>query len=179
MVLPGRVQNENCCNNSLYKKYAKYKCTEIKEIFVKKYLIITGFILSLLVFNRPTEARGGIGLVAGQPSGITFRINQFPVVTIGYSFLSDSQWIHGSLDFWALNPSLGGQFKWYLGLGANIGLYTNNNPIRLGLRVPIGIQWFPTEIIEIFLEAAPGVSVLPSIGFDWQACLGIRFMIFK
>ena len=144
----------------------------------KKWILL-GLICTLVFSSQGLQARGGIGLAAGQPSGITFRIEKFPVVTIGYSFLTGSQWINGSLDFWILNNPIAGQFYWYFGIGGNVGIYTTSGmPVRLGARVPIGIQWVPINLIEVYLEGAPGALLYPAIGFDWQANLGIRFMIF-
>lgn len=146
---------------------------------MKRGLLVILLVSCFFISTKSTEARGGIGVAFGQPSGVTFRINRFPVVTLGYSFLLGKQYFYGSLDFWIINNPIQGQFFWYLGIGANIGVYNSGqNPLRLGARVPIGLLWVPTNLIEVFLEAAPGAQLFPTVGFDWQAEIGIRFMIF-
>jgi hypothetical protein len=147
---------------------------------MKKAILFLIILSNSIISSDRLEARGGIGFMVGQPSGITFRYNNFPVLTVGYSFFTGEQWINGSLDYWFLNNPIKGQFKYYVGIGGNLGIYTDSNtPIRLGARVPVGLQWIPAELIEVFIEAAPGFRILPSPDFDIQAGLGIRFLIFK
>ena len=147
---------------------------------MKKLFIILFLIFYMVLPNRPISAKGGIGLMVGQPSGITVRFDRFPVFTVGYSFLYGNPWINGSLDYWLINNPIEGQFRWYLGVGANAGIYLSSaDPFKIGARIPIGIQWIPADLIEVFLEAAPGARLFPTIDFDLQVGLGIRFMIFK
>ena len=57
-----------------------------------------------------------------------------------------------------------------------LGLNLNNNDIfNIGFRVPIGVQWWPVEQLEIFLEIAPGILLLPATEPDMGAGLGIRY----
>jgi len=141
--------------------------------------IITAGVLTA----SPLTAKGGIGIAIGDPTGITLRIEKFPVLTVGYHFFSKNGYIDANLDFWIIHNRLGAKktkLNWYLGVGASTDIYfgANQFPVVIGARVPIGLQWIPTDPIEIYLEAAPGISVFPGVGFDMDYALGIRFLIF-
>jgi hypothetical protein len=145
----------------------------------RKIRILIFIITTTAASFQSIHAKGGIGLAVGQPSGVTLRFNQFPVITVGYyltDFNKGTGMIYGSIDYWIFKKPISGQFQWYLGLGGNVALVSNF--VGLGLRVPVGILWVPTNLIEVFLEGAPGIMVFPGVGFAWQAALGIRFMVF-
>ena len=144
----------------------------------KKIAVLVLAMFAFLAHTQATEARIGIGVMGGEPSGLTLKFNNFPVIGIGYSFLglNNNDWLHLTVDYWILNPPIGGPFHWYLGIGASVK-YPSSSVVGVGVRVPIGIQFMPTNWLEIFLEGAPGLRILPNINFDWQASLGIRFYI--
>jgi len=141
----------------------------------KKIAVIAIVLATFLARPEAAEAKIGIGVMGGDPNGITLKFDNFPVIGIGYSFLGGgNNWLDLTVDYWILNPPLGGPFHWYLGIGVNVN-YPASTVVGVGARVPIGIQFIPLNWLEIFLEGAPGVSVLPKLGFDWQAALGVRF----
>ena len=76
-----------------------------------------------------------------------------------------------------VNKRIDGIFYWYLGPGLYVGAGTGY--LGLGIRVPIGLQIFIIEPLELFIEAAPrfglGLSPLdfPQVGI--MAAIGFRF----
>ncbi|MBN8216189.1 MAG: hypothetical protein J0L75_06080 [Spirochaetes bacterium] len=63
-------------------------------------------------------------------------------------------------------------FWYYIGVGAGIGL---GGGFNLGARVPLALQWFPVSQIEVYLEWAPGVQIIRTLGFDHALAIGARW----
>jgi len=75
---------------------------------------------------------------------------------------------------------------WFLGVGlwggisvTDKSLISEKTSFSVGARLPIGINWRPLEILEIFMDVAPcvGVSLVNPFKFPvggWPAELGIR-----
>ena len=140
--------------------------------FLKRSVLITVVIASFVITNKPTFAKTGIGIIAGSPSAITLKINNFPVIQVGYSVFDNNPYFSAAVDWWFLNPSIGGDFKFFLGVGAGV---TFANDLGLGVRVPVGVQWLPSSLIEVFVQGVPTLNVIPATtyGTDWG--IGIRF----
>lgn len=81
-------------------------------------------------------------------------------------------------DWWAVNENLTGIVNYYIGPGGYLGVSSNH--VDAGLRIPIGLNIYPIDSLELFLEAAPaiGLDVSPEPDFPtfgWQTALGFRF----
>lgn len=75
------------------------------------------------------------------------------------------------------------------GLGGKIQVYNDESDVGptwdseddaddefgLGIRIPLGLQWYATENIELFGEVVPGIQLIPSTAPDVDAGLGVRF----
>ncbi len=54
-----------------------------------------------------------------------------------------------------------------------------NIPLVLGAEVPLGVVWnFQQLPVDIFLEVAPGVAILPGPFFAARGAVGFRFFFF-
>ncbi|MES0490922.1 MAG: hypothetical protein ABUK01_13075 [Leptospirales bacterium] len=140
-------------------------------------------VTTALLWTPVLSAKTGIGVMGGDPNGITLKFNNFPVIELGY----DLGWGGGSsgsfdlnVDYWIINKPLGGKnFFWFLGIGASVQYGAGSNSwFGVGARVPIGLQWFPVPKVEIFAEVAPGLAILPGLGLDVDFGVGVRFYIF-
>jgi hypothetical protein len=135
-------------------------------------------ILFLLILMVPVAAFAdtGIGLVVGEPTGITFKTDNL-VIGIGWSFAAADDRIDATIDWWLINDNLTEILDWYLGAGAKVRLNLNQNTdtINVGLRIPIGVQWWPAKELEVFAEIAPGLLLFPSTDFDISAGIGLRY----
>lgn len=138
---------------------------------MKKIVIAALFFITVML---PITAFAdiGIGGVAGysQPTGVTFKIDNFPVVSLGWSI--NGNWISGTIDYWFLNDKLAKSTLWFAGVGVKTSI---GDSIGLTFRVPLGIQWYFMPGFELFGELAPGFAILPATNFDFSGGIGIRF----
>jgi len=151
---------------------------------MKRYLMKIMMLLFLCsVFQQKIYAKTGVGVIIGDPTAFSIKVNNFPVIGVGYSLLGKGS-VYASVDYWIINKPLSTPINWYLGVGGvgHIGSGGDkksiNNELLLGVRVPIGLQWWATEAIEIFGEIAPTVVIIPGSDFGINGGLGIRFYIF-
>ncbi len=137
----------------------------------KKILAVSLFLMALLL---PVSAFAdmGIGGIAGygQPTGVTFKMDNFPVVSLGWSLYSNV--IEGTVDYWFLNNKIDRNILWYFGAGVQMSV---GNSFGLGFRVPVGIQWYFMPAFELFGELAPGFTILPASGFNVSGGIGLRY----
>lgn len=122
------------------------------------------------------NSTGGSG--ANLPGiGLTLKFGNFPVLGLKWMFAQDSINIGASCDYWAVNQHLGGILDYYLGVGLYAGLGFGD-PFRfnMGLRIPIGLQIWPVNKLELFLEIAPMLNFLPfSFGYALSGGLRVHF----
>lgn len=144
-----------------------------------KGLSLLAVFAAALVFGTINNGNAiGIGFMVGEPTGLSIRVGQFPILGIAWSFRN---YLHIHLDGWLYNGKLAGPLTWFIGIGGKVRLFNIDNKtsegtiLGLGFRVPIGIDWFIIKPAELFLEVAPGIAILPATGFDWDAALGLRF----
>ena len=70
-------------------------------------------------------------------------------------------------------PVSTGELPLYFGIGGRALL--KNDPV-LGVRIPVGLAYiFESAPLDIFMEIAPILNVIPSTDFDVGGGLGIRF----
>ncbi|MCL2276436.1 MAG: hypothetical protein FWC21_00915 [Treponema sp.] len=91
--------------------------------------------------------------------------------------------LSGAVDFLQfLGSDLGSNFSWYWRLGIPVSIWGFDGSFGLaaGARFPVGISWKPIQLVEIFLQLVPQVSlqILPEINL-WHnfigGNLGVRF----
>ena len=72
-----------------------------------------------------------------------------------------------------LIPVNEGKLPLYFGLGLKLGF---GNDVHIGIRVPIGLNYMFDEVpIDIFVEVAPGLQLVPATAFDIDGGLGARY----
>ena len=138
---------------------------------IKKIVVMSLFLIVLMI-PLSAFADMGIGGVAGygQPTGVTFKMDNFPVVSLGWSLSGNV--IEGTVDYWFLNSKIDRNILWYVGAGVQASI---GNDIGLGFRVPVGIQWYFMPAFELFGELAPGFTILPDSGFNLSGGIGLRY----
>lgn len=140
---------------------------------------MTALLLMVLTSLSPGRGSTGLGLIAGNPTGISFKYFTSTTRAIdaaaAWSFSDEWMMIHSDYlwhSFGDLNVSKG-QLPWYYGLG---GWVAFGDDVVVGGRVPIGIEYlFANQDIDMFLEVAAGISIIPDSEFYVDAALGIRF----
>ena len=75
---------------------------------------------------------------------------------------------------------LSGNFAWFVGPGAHVGLSTIEGQTKFALAVAgqIGIEYdFASIPLQLSLDARPRLNVIPSTDFHWgDIAFGIRYM---
>ena len=125
------------------------------------------------------------GVLGGLPNSalFSFKLDHFPpVIGVGFALNQSSIRLAGTADWWLYHKSLGGPFYIYAGLGGYVDLQTGNTSgTSIGARLPIGLQFFPLNPLELFIEIAPraGIGLNPFSFPDWgvQGAVGFRFWL--
>ncbi|MGD8362712.1 MAG: hypothetical protein PVJ04_14890 [Gemmatimonadota bacterium] len=142
-------------------------------------LILAGAVLAVAL--TPVGARAqtggtGLGIVLGEPTGVTARFmrggNNFQVHG-AWSFtddaalqLSGDYLRSGRLDTEPMMP-------FYFGLGVLVKFASES---QVGIRVPVGLNhFFKSDPFEIFGEVVPVLQVIPKTEFDLNAAVGVRY----
>ncbi len=160
--------------------------------------IMTTMLLIAAAFATPAQAQDvgngknfGIGLELGSPSGLTGKYYLNPKnaiqATLGLGF-TDGNFMNIAVDYlFHFNLLQKSDFRldFYVGLGAYLWYWFDNNEGSgnddkdawgLGLRIPIGLSLpFKKLPLEVFLEVAPGFSLLGRTGFGIAGALGLRW----
>jgi hypothetical protein len=152
------------------------------------------FLLTLLLILPQAQAatRIGVGAIYGEPTSATakFMRSQTKGVDLGvtYSFrdyllvYSDHLW-HFPGAF-GRSPLLIAEIRPYFGAGALVVVSTDDrakryieqegSSIGLGVRIPLGLEWYPNSPLSIYAEVAPGVGVVPTVFAFLQGGIGLR-----
>lgn len=145
---------------------------------MKKLVLMV--ILFAATIGTTVQASTGVGAVFGvrgndgitSDVGLSLKFNNFPVLGIKWGF-GGNGYLGGTMDYWFLNKPLSGRvLYWYMGAGAYVWIA---NDFALGGRLPIGLQLWPVNKLEIFAEAAPSLAVLPGIDFVVDGAIGVRY----
>lgn len=142
-----------------------------------KTAILISIILFIFtfIFLEPVESSTGIGFIIGEPTGLSLRIDRFPVIGIAWSI---NNYFHLHCDYWLITPHIKRGLYWFWGFGGKMtSNKTDSNNLTLGMRVPIGLRYFPSKKIEVFFEVAPGLRVFPDTASDFDIGLGMRFIL--
>jgi hypothetical protein len=161
-----------------------------KESSMKKILICV--LLFALLFSGAVFAKDfAVGLAvtfsmstlnqAGNPGVIgLLKLPSLPVMLgFGGTIGSNATNFYVKADWWLAQGRLSGMIQYYAGLG----VYTIiSEQFEIGGRIPVGLQIFPLDFLEVFLEPSLTVGVggiggnaidFPVIGFIGE--LGVRF----
>ena len=142
------------------------------------------FILLVLTAAAPVAAVDiGAGVILGEPTGLSFSFENRYILGTAWSFRN---YIHLHGDYLFIREGLpeiekefDKPFGWYLGAGAKVRFFTNDakedTDVGLGLRIPVGITFYPIPELELFLELVPGVALFPETTGDIDGGLGIRY----
>jgi len=145
-----------------------------------KKLILVSFI-SLFTLGVFAQDEGfGLGLVFGEPTGLSAKLwtseRTALDAAVAWSF-AGSGWMHIQTDFLMHNYDIitvsKGRLPLYYGAGAYM---TFSSEFGLGARVPLGLAYqFEGAPVDIFAEIAPGLALLPEIGFYIGGGFGARY----
>lgn len=150
----------------------------MKQFFY--FTLIMGLFAGSLTAQR--AGRFGLGVMAGDPTGLSGKY----WTTASTAFQGAAAWsvagndknnLIAQLDFTKHNFSLfnvsKGRLPFYFGLGA-YAVFADK--VGLGGRVPLGIDYiFADQKLDVFLEIAPTLNLIPSSSFTVNGGIGIRY----
>jgi len=146
--------------------------------------ILILLLMSAALFAGQSQALAqkklGAGIVIGEPTGISIRYGNFPVVGIAWSL---NNHLHLHCDYWFYRDTLKKPLYWYGGLGFKFRYFTGDTNEKgrddektgFGMRIPLGVQYYVIKDLELFCEIVPGISLYPSTEVDFDAGIGIRY----
>jgi len=146
---------------------------------MKKLLLIS--IVSLFSLGLFAQDSGlGLGLIFGEPTGLSAKMwtseRTALDAAVAWSF-SGVGWFHVQADFLIHNYDIISVSKGKLPLYYGVGAYTAfSSDFGLGARVPLGLAYqFEGAPVDIFAEIAPGLALLPDLGFYIGGGIGARY----
>lgn len=160
-------------------------------------IIIVVFAATITISAQPKINGLGIGLILGEPSGITFkgslRDGNAWVLSVGSSWFGA---LTIQADYlWSANVFNSSNAGLYFGLGGVVGIgrgkgiivknqegkwyyYDQENTTAIGLRGVAGFNTTPfTAPIELFIEFDPIVGLIPSTGIGFMGAIGVRYYL--
>lgn len=137
---------------------------------MKHYISISLAVLVLsMLFTPCLSADTGIGLIVGEPTGLSLKINNFPVIGVAWSF---DDYFQFHIDYWLKTGRLERSLHWYFGLGAKLRV---NGDAKLGARVPVGLYYYIAKDWELFGELVPGLLLVDETKFEIGGGIGLRY----
>ncbi len=127
-------------------------------------------VLLTVLILVPATADVGVGVILGSPTGVSALFGNRVAVAAAWNI---DNLLHLHADVWLLNRQLVDPVNWYLGVGGKVLLLSDD--VNLGVRIPVGLQWYALPRLELFAEIVPGMQLFEKTAFDLDAGLGIRF----
>lgn len=129
----------------------------------------------------PAVAEVGVGIIAGEPSGFSFKWwmddgTAVDAVT-GWSLADGDFYAHCDYLWHRVieDEDIGGSVPLYYGVGARI-LLRDEDDSKFGVRIPIGLDYlFDNGRFDVFVEIAPIFNFVPDTEFDLSGGVGARF----
>jgi len=139
-------------------------------------------VLSLAAQDVGKPKTFGIGVILGEPTGLAAKLWLQERVSLdaaaAWSFVSGSFYVHGDIQ-WHMFDLISvetGRLPLFVGVGARIKMTPTTD---VAIRFPVGLVYiFANVPIDIFLEVAPALVLVPETGFDLGGGIGVRFYPF-
>ncbi len=148
---------------------------------MKKQILVLLFLMLLLPsLTKAQESGFGLGVILGEPTGLCIKnwvgSNAAIDVAAGWTIGRISKF-HLHADYLFHNFKLfdveSGKLPLYFGIGARLKAEPD---VRIGVRFPIGICYiFEKAPLDIFLEIAPVLDLLPGTEFKLNGNIGVRY----
>lgn len=127
----------------------------------------------------------GLGVIAGEPTGLSLKkwIDGRSAVdgALAWSFV-DGTSFQTHIDYlrhrYDMTKQTNEQLPFYYGVGGRIALTEKgkkDDDVRIGVRIPIGLAYmFKDEPVDIFIERAPVIDIIPETEFNLNGAVGVR-----
>jgi len=128
------------------------------------------------------ERTFGLGVIAGEPTGITgkYMLNDSNAIDagVGWETSGDNEFhIYGDylFHFHHLIEAKQGDLPIYVGVGLR-WVRRENRDNKFGMRIPVGLEYiFGGGSLGAFAELVPVMNLKPDTEFDLEGGIGIRF----
>lgn len=152
----------------------------------KKIVIIALILMAVLAVGAFADTFGvgaawSLSALGGLPNAamLSVKIPQLPIVWgLAAQFGTGDFNLGMTADWWLYQQNLVS----FIGLYVGPGLYMSlPQPFEIGGRVPIGLNAFPLDFLELFVEVAPALMFFSSDSgvtipnFRVQGAVGLRF----
>ncbi len=125
----------------------------------------------------------GLGVIIGEPTGPCFKywLGSKSAIdgAVAWSFEKNgSLHIHADylLHYFSFIDVKKGRFPFYYGLGGRIKFGHNDDDDRLGVRIPLGLEYlFEGAPPGIFIELVPILDLVPKTEIEYNAAIGVRY----
>jgi hypothetical protein len=144
--------------------------------------LIVAMSLSHSHMARAQDSGFGLGIIVGDPTGLSFKGYVGPTAAIegavGFGFLRGNH-VHAHLDFlWEvpLTSFERANLVLHFGVGPKVGFFDELDRVRVGARAPVGLTFQFTRVpLDVFLEVAAGMWIVDDLDFDLDAAAGVRY----
>jgi|SRR5690606_28161482 len=149
---------------------------------MKTRFILIAALFVLLSVSSNSQTRGfGLGVIVGEPTGLSAKYwlsgNNALDFGLGYSFVRRGR-VHFHMDYLFHHQNIfraEENFALYYGPGFRLKSVQGDDA-RLGARFGLGLVWLPRNApVDVFVEIAPILDIIPETDFTVNAGLGFRF----
>ena len=152
---------------------------------MRKTLVLSALIV--LSLSGMAAARGGkfgLGVIVGEPTGPSFKYwttGRTAIDGAAAWSMAENAGMHLHADYlfyhnFSLIKVDKGRMPLYIGVGGRIRFAEGNADDRIGVRIPVGLEYiFTSNQVDIFLEIVPILDLAPDTDLDFNAALGVRY----
>lgn len=137
--------------------------------------------VSFSKFSAAQEKGFGIGVMLGQPTGISAKlwISKTSAIDGGaaWNFKDEAMQVHADyIKHLNIFPLVTGKLPVYAGIGVTANVNKKGDEESYGIRVPLGITYFlPTASFDVFVEAVPVYVIRPESKVTLNGNVGVRY----
>ncbi len=142
--------------------------------------IATTFSVGTQAQTKAEKGQNAIGIMIGDPTGISFKHwtsykTAFDAGAAWSLESNDAISLHGDYLWHTYFDVDKGSLAFYYGIGAR-ALFIENADSRIGARIPLGFNYLFEEVpLDLFVEIAPIVDLVPDTDLNGDGALGVRF----
>jgi hypothetical protein len=154
---------------------------------MKKIIFIVLLVSMLSVANVTAEGPlgltgfgvyGTMGSTAGKLGGgvgLSLKWGSFPVVGLQYNLQSER--LNAAFDYYVIDAQgLAQNLSYFVGGGVYAGLGSGGDGLEFdfGLRIPVGLQFWPVRKLELFIAPVLAIPLIPAPDVSLGAEFGAR-----
>ncbi len=154
--------------------------------YVSRMVLVVA-VVSLFAMPAKADVHGhkfGLGLYLGTPVGMNAQFflspNNAVDTTLGFGFLNGNSF-HIDADYmyhFELVKNSDLELKFFVGVGPTLEIHPKS-VLMVSANIPFGLTFVIQNLskypFDIFIEARPGLMMVPGIWYDIEGAIGIRY----